>query len=68
MGTNEESNSEVLDEESSDEGLSSGDEDEENVAPLDVDETVQKLQNELRIVEEERDDLQNLMLCKSLPC
>ena len=63
MGTNLESNANVPDTESSDEGLSSGDEHEENVEPSDVDETV-KLQNELRMVEVERDELQNLMICK----
>ena len=64
MGTNQESNTEIPDVESSDEGLSSGDEGEENIEPLHVDETVKKLQNELKIVKDERDDLQNLMLCK----
>ena len=64
MGTNLESNTEVPDTESSDEGLNSGDEDEENVEPLGVDEMVKKLQNELKMVEGERDELQNLMMCK----
>ena len=64
MGTNQESNTEIPDAESSDESLSSGDEDKENIEPLDAEEKVKKLQNELKMVEDERDDLQNLMLCK----
>ena len=61
MGTSLESNTDT---ESSDEGLSSDDEDKENVEPLDVDTTVQKLQTELKMVKDERNELQSLMVCK----
>ena len=64
MGANLESKTQVPDAESShDDFPSSGDEN-DNIEPLDVEETVKKLQNELKMVEDERKKLQKLMVCK----
>ena len=62
MVTSTGANTDDTDLQSSDEELSLSDI--QNTVSLNVDETVEKLQHELKMVELERDELQNLMTCK----